>query len=492
MKKIKMPSAYTILLFIIIIVAILTWIVPAGQYQYIDPSASKLQPIPGTYTRAIQNPQGLWEIISAPIKGFYDAKDIALFILVIGGFLAVVMKTGAIDAGIGHAVKRLEGREYIMLPILMIIFGIGGTTFGMAEETIAFYPLMIPVLIAAGYDAVTALSVIALGAGIGVIGSTVNPFATGVASGFAGISIGEGLLLRLLFLVIGEVIGIIYVMSYARKVKEDPSKSLLYHMKEENEKHFLGNRKEESSKLTIRKIAVLWVFGLTFLVMVLGVIPWASKFGITFFESLNTAIQSIPVMGRFIGKPVPLGDWWFGEITVLFLVSSIIIAVIYKLNEIEFINTFIEGARDLLSVALIIGLSRGITIVMNEGGMTATILHMGEVALRNVGSVAFTNLAYLFYIPMSFFVPSSSGLATLTMPIMAPLADFANVSRDIVVTAYQAASGIVNLVTPTSGVVMGALAISRVPYAVYFKFIWKLLIILSVMIMAFISVATVL
>lgn len=491
MRKITMPSAYTILVSIIAIVAVLTWIVPAGQYKYVDPNASKLQPIPGTYSLAEQNPQGLWEIVNAPVKGFFDASDIALFILVIGGFLAIVMKTGAIDAGIGFVVHRLKGREYIMIPILMILFGIGGTTYGMAEETIAFYPLIIPVLIAAGFDALTAVSVIALGAGIGVLGSTVNPFATGVASGFAGISIGEGLPLRLLILVIGEIIGIIYVMRYAKRVKSDASKSLVYNMKGENEKHFIGDKTETVAELTGRKIAVLWVFSLTFVVMVLGVIPWSSKFNIKFFENLNAGIQAIPFIGRFIGRPVPLGEWWFGEMTVLFLVSSIIIAIIYRMGEREFINTFIGGSRDLLSVALIVGVSRGITIVMNEGRMTATVLHAGEMALRNVGSIAFTNLTYLFYLPLSFLVPSTSGLATLSMPIMAPLADFANVGRDIVITAYQSASGVINLITPTSGVVMGALAISRVPYEVYFKFVWKLLIILSIMIMVVLSLATI-
>lgn len=492
MRKIKMPSAYTILILIIVSVAILTWLIPAGHYQYVDPDASKLVPIPGTYSRAPQNPQGIWEIIYAPIKGFFDASDIALFLLVIGGFLGVVMKTGAISAGIGYVIKKLEGKEYIMLPILMILFGVGGTTFGMAEETIAFYPIIIPVIIAAGYDIVTAVSVIAIGAGAGVLGSTVNPFATGVASGFAGVSIGDGLLLRVLILVVGEIISIIYVMRYANKVKEDPSKSLLPHMKEEIEKHFLGHAQHETSELTRRRTAVLVVFGLTFFIMVLGVIPWSSKFGINFFENINNAITSIPLIGKFFGKPVALGNWWFGEMTVLFLVSAIIVGAIYKMGEVELINTFIEGAKDLLSVALIIGVSRGITIVMNEGGITSTILNMGETALRNVSSIAFTNLSFLFYLPMSFFIPSSSGLATLTMPIMAPLADFANVGRDVVITAYQSASAIVNLVTPTSGVIMGALAISRVPYEVYFKHVWKLVLILTIMVILFISLATIL
>ncbi len=493
MKKFRMPTAYTILFSIIVIIAIFTWVVPAGQYDYVDPNASKLEPIPGTYTPAEQNPQGIWEVVCAPVNGFYDAIDIELFVIVIGGFLAVVMKTGAIDAGIGNVVRKLEGREKFMIPILMILFGIGGTTYGMAEETIAFYPLVIPVMLAAGYDAITAVSVIALGAGIGVLGSTVNPFATGIASGFAGISVGSGIGLRLLILALGEAIGIIYVMRYAEKVKNDPSKSIVADLAKEHEEHFLGDKKkEEVLELTKKRKNVLWVFGLTFVIMILGVIPWAWKFDILFFDNLNNTLLSIPVIGKLLGQPLALGDWWFGEMTMLFLVSSFIISRIYKMNEKDYMDTFVNGARDLLGVALIIGVSRGITVVMNNGGMTATVLNWGERSLAQLGSISFVNLTYLFYLPMSFLIPSTSGLATLTMPIMAPLGDFAGVGREIVITAYQSASGVINLITPTSGVIMGALALGKVPYEKYFKYVWKLLIILSIMIMLVMSLAVVL
>jgi len=163
--KFKMPTAYTLLFTIIVVIAALTWIVPAGEYDILDPESGEYEPIPGTYTEMEQNPQGVWEVLYAPISGFFDAQDIALFVLIIGGFIGVVMKTGAIDAGIGKIIKRLEGREHLMIPVLMTVFAIGGTTYGMAEETIAFYPLLIPILIAAGYDALTAVSIIAIGAG---------------------------------------------------------------------------------------------------------------------------------------------------------------------------------------------------------------------------------------------------------------------------------------------------------------------------------------
>ncbi|MEH7108831.1 YfcC family protein [Bacillus sp. JJ1764] len=494
MKKMKMPTAYTLLFLIIIVIAALTWIVPGGQYDTkVDKVSQQEIPVAGTYhqlSAAKQTPQGIWEVVNAPINGFFDAKDIALFVLVIGGFLGVVMKTGAIDAGITRVIRKLKGREQWLIPILMTLFAIGGTTYGMAEETIAFYPILIPVLIAAGYDALTAVSIIALGAGIGCLGSTVNPFATGIASGFAGISIGDGMGLRLVILIVTLIVTIMFVMRYAKKVKDDPSKSLIANMKEENEQHFL-TQKTEDLEFTGRRKAVLSVFGLTFVIMILGVVPWAAKFNITIFEDLVTALGKIPFIGKLLGGMIPLGDWWFGELTMLFLVSSIIIAFIYRMGEENFTSTFINGARDLLGVAIIIGISRGITVVMNAGGMTATVLHWGEGALSNMGSVLFTDLSFLFYMPLSFLVPSTSGLATLSMPIMAPLADFAHVGRDIVITAYQSASGVINLLTPTSAVIMGALAIARIPYSTYLKHVWKLVVMLSVIVMVILSIATI-
>ncbi|KPU27189.1 C4-dicarboxylate ABC transporter [Caloranaerobacter sp. TR13] len=470
MKKLKMPTAYTILFAIIIAVAILTWVVPAGQYDYVDPNAAKKEPIPGTYHLVDRNPQGFKEVVMAPIEGFYDAVDVALFVIVIGGFLGVVMKTGAIDAGIAKITRDLKGKEKWMIPILMILFGLGGTSFGMAEETIAFYPLLLPVFIAAGYDSVTAISVIMLGAGVGVLGSTVNPFATGIASGFAGISLGEGIGLRLLILIASELAAILFVMRYAEKVKKDPTKSIVYDMWEDNKKHFLSKKPEnEFPELTGKRKFILFLFALTFIIMVFGVIP---------FEDIG--ITAIPTLW-----------WWFGELTALFLVSAIVIGLAAGMSEKELVSAFVEGARDLLGVALIIGVSRGITVVMNAGNITDTVLNLGEKTLSQTGSVPFAILTYLFYIPLSFLIPSTSGLATLSMPIMAPLGDFAGVARHIVITAYQSASGIVNLITPTSAVVMGGLAIGRLSYDKWLKHTWKLLVILMIIIIAALSLGVI-
>jgi uncharacterized ion transporter superfamily protein YfcC len=469
----SLPSAYTILFILIVIVAALTWIIPAGQYDTDDTG----QPIPGSYHQVEQNPQRIVvDSLMAPINGLYGiegedgsisvwnsgelfgAIDVALFILVIGGFLGVTMQTGAIQNGIARIVARLRGRESWMIPILMIVFAIGGTTYGMAEESLAFYVLIITVMIAAGYDALVAASILLLGCGIGVLGSTINPFATGIASEFAGVSIDQGIVGRLVLLVVGTAIGIVFVMRYAAKVKADPSASLVYDMKADNEAHFQAASADTNDALTGGQRWALILFVLAFVVMIFGVIPWED-----------------------LGIPLPTLWWWFPEMTASFLLFAILIAVVTRMGEGKFTSTFVDGARDLLGVALIIGIARGITVVMTNGLITDTVLNAAELAVAGLGGVAFINLMYGLFIPLSFLIPSSSGLATVAMPIMAPLAGFADVPPQFVVTAYQAANGLVNLVTPTSAVVMGGLAIARVGYGTWLKFVWPVLILLAVL-----------
>jgi uncharacterized ion transporter superfamily protein YfcC len=472
--RFALPSAYTILFGLIVIMAICTWIIPAGRYA-LDADGS---PIPGTYEEVDSTPSRIIvDSLEAPINGLYGiedpatgnvdvfnsgtlfgAIDVALFILVIGGFIGITMKTGAIQAGIAMLVRKLQGRERWMIPILMSIFAIGGTTFGMAEESLAFYVLVITVMIAAGYDALVGALVILLGAGIGVYGSTVNPFATGIASGFADVSLSDGVVLRLILLVVGLIVAIWFVLRYAERVRKDPAKSLVYDMKDANERHFSATLDASGSiVMTGRHKLILVVFGLAFLVMVYGVIPW---------EDLSIGLPTL--------------WWWFPEMTASFLLFAIVIGIVAGMKEGELTTTFVDGARDLLGVALIIGIARGITVIMNNGQITDTVLHWAESALGDTGEGAFAIVMFIVFLPLAFLIPSTSGLATVAMPIMAPLADFAGVDRALIVTAYQSAAGIINLVTPTSAVVMGGLAIARVPYDKYLRFVWPLLLILCV------------
>jgi uncharacterized ion transporter superfamily protein YfcC len=481
-RQFTFPSAYTILFLLVIVVTILTWVIPAGSYDYKDG-----KPVPGTYHHVSANPQRVFrDALQAPINGMYGIQDlatgqvgpdnagilygsinVALFILVIGGFLGITMKTGTIDAAIGTAVKRLGTRGHLLIPILMAIFMIGGTTYGMAEESLAFYALIIAAMIALGYDALTGVAVVMLGCGIGVMGSTVNPFATGIASGFAGIPLGDGIAYRLLILVLGGVIGIWYVMRYAQGVMKDPSRSRVYDLREANRQHFLrAGDQAESVAMTGQQKLILALFGLAFLIMIYSVIPW---------DDLD--IHWLPTWG-----------WWFPQLTALFLFFAIVIGIVGRMGEKALTDNFVDGARDMLGVALVVAIARGISVIMNNGLITDTVLHWASQVLSGLGPVAFVNVVFLIYLPLAFLIPSSSGLATVTMPIMAPLADLSHVPTHLVVTAYQSASGLVNLVTPTFAVVAGGLAIGRVPFNTWWRFVLPLWFMLAILVMAVLSI----
>lgn len=462
----RFPTAYTILFGLIILVAALTWIIPAGQYDRVmSEEVGREIAVAGTYRAVDPNPQGFVAVMLAPIAGFYDpdsyaanAIDVSLFVLFLGGFLGVVNATGSIDSGIRNAMAGLKGREIWMIPIMMSLFALGGTTYGMAEETLAFYAILIPVMIAAGYDAVTGVAIILIGAGIGVLGSTINPFATVIGANAADIPFTDGIWLRLVILLGGLAICTGYVMRYAQRVKLNPERSVVAGQAQAHRQLFLakGAAQRADEALTATQKVILVIFGVTFAVMIWG---------------------------------VSTQGWWMDKMGALFLGAAIVIGIVGRLGEKRLTGSFVDGARDLLGVALVVGLARGIVVVMEQGLIADTILHSAEQSLANLGDLAFINLMFLIELGMSFFVPSSSGLAVLSMPILAPLADFAGVGRDLVVTAYQSANGLVNLINPTFAVVIGGLAIGRVSYDRWIVFIWPLMLILLVFISAALSIA---
>ncbi len=464
----RFPTAYTILFALIIVVAALTWIIPAGKFDRVQNDAvGREVAVAGTYKTVEANPQGFIDILLAPTAGFYDpdsyaanAIDVSLFVLFLGGFLGVVNATGSIDTGIKAAMRKLKGREVWMIPILMSLFALGGTTYGMAEETLAFYPLLIPAMLVAGFDTMTAVAVILIGAGIGTLGSTINPFATVIASNAAGVAFTEGMVLRVVLLLGGLAICIAYVTRYALRVKADPARSVLAAQASRDRQAFLsGGNGAGNDRLSGTQSVILVLFAATFVALIWGV----SSQG-----------------------------WWMAQMGALFLGMAILIGLVGRLGEKRLTSTFVDGARDLLGVALIIGLARGIVVIMQNGLIADTILNAAAQAVSGLPELAFINLMFWIEVAMSFLVPSSSGLAVLSMPIMAPLADFAGVTRDLVVTAYQSASGIVNLITPTSAVVIGALAIGRISYDRWIVFIWPLLLILTIFISLVLSIAAIL
>ena len=493
-KGFKMPSSYTVLLIIIAFMAVMTWIIPAGAF------------VDGVYKSQPQNPQGIWDVLMAPIRamlgttpeegsliqGTSAAIDVAFFILMVGGFLGVVNETGMLDTGIASIVKKYKGREKMLILVLMPLFALGGTTYGMGEETMAFYPLLVPVMMAVGFDSLTGVAIILLGSQIGCLASTLNPFATGIASSTAGVSLGEGIILRLIFWVVLTGLSTWFVYKYADKIQKDPTKSLTYATREEDMKFFNVGEDEENvnSTLSKKQKQVFVLFVLTFVLMVLSFIPW-SGLGIKFFDNFNSWLTGLPVVGQIIGSSTAaLGTWYFPEGAMLFAFMGILIGIVYGLKEEQIISSFMAGAADLLSVALIVAIARGIQVIMNNGMITDTILNWGKQGLSGLSSQVFIVLTYIFYLPMSFLIPSSSGLASATMGIMAPLGEFVNVRPSLIITAYQSASGVLNLIAPTSGIVMGALALGRINIATWWKFMAKLVVAVIVITIALLLLGT--
>lgn len=495
MKKLKFPTAQTILIIIAIIVTFLTWLVPAGKYdtlkyntkngtfiktslensvelpakqetlynldikipidKFINGDIYKPIAIPNTYKELEARPQGLAELAKSPIKGIIAASDVIFLILIIGGLIGIMNLTGAFDAGISWMSKMLHGREYILIILVTTLIAAGGTTFGLAEETMAFYPILIPVFLAAKYDAMVGLACIFLGSGIGSMCSTINPFSTIIASDSAGISWTTGLENRLLMLAICLIITIIYILHYAKRIKADPSKSLIYDQKEEIEALFGLNTLNTTTKFTNRLRLITVVFSLCFVVMIVGV--------------------------SFL-------DWWFVEMTAVFLIGAIIIGFIAKIKESVFVEEFAKGAGTLLSVAFIVGIARGITILMEDGLISDTILYHASTITEGMNKGVFTNVMLFIYGGLSFFMPSSSGMAVLTMPIMSPLADTVNIGRETIVDTYQYGMGLFYLINPTA-LILAALAIVKIGFNKWLKFVMPLLLILLLTTMIFLTIS---
>ncbi|MFE9483721.1 YfcC family protein [Streptomyces spororaveus] len=467
-RRLRFPSAFTVLFVVTVAVWALTFVIPAGRYDTKDGS-----PVPGTY-HSVELTTGFWErlkdLFLAPVNGLYGVTDagtgltapggtgsfagaagVFLFILAVGAFITVTMRTGALTTGVARLAQRLHHRRTLLLVVLLTVFSLGGTTYGMAEETLGFYGLMIPLMLGLGYDRMVAATVVMVGAGVGTLASTVNPFATGVASDSAGIGTGDGIVLRLVMWACLTALSAAYVVRYARRVTEDPSRSLT--PLTEDDLRMKAEGGEAAAKLTSRQRTVLYLFATTFLFMIFAVVPW-SDLHVTF----------LPTLG-----------WYFPELAALFIVAAVAVGLVGGLGEKGTVNAVTAGAGDFIGAALIVMLARGVTVIMNNASVTDTILDVLQSAVADTSSGVFAVLMFAVNLPLAFFVPSSSGHAALAMPILAPLADFAGVSRALVVTAYQSASGWVNLVTPTSAVVMGGLALAKVRYDRYLRFMAPLM-----------------
>ncbi|WP_328320677.1 YfcC family protein [Streptomyces sp. NBC_00388] len=485
------PSALTILAAVTVAVWALAFLVPPGAYDRNKSGA----PIHGTYHR-VASDRGLVrrldDLFLSPVNGLYGVQDaktgqvgpdmvgalygsagVFLFVIAIGAFITVVFATGALDLGIGRLAHRLRERGALLIAGVMLVFALLGTVEGFAEETLGFYGLIVPLMLALGYDRMVATGTIILGAGIGVLCSTVNPFATGVASSAADISLGDGIVLRALMWAVLTSVTIAYVIRYARRVRRDPERSLSGFLPGDREQSATGA--EEPPALTALHKVVLVLVALTFAFMIFSVVPWASAL---------TGDAAATPYGFELG-------WSFPQLASLFLVAGVIVGIVARFGEQRLSATIVQGAADFISPALVIVLARGVTVIMNNSQVTDTVLHSIEGLVSGTSSSVFAFFVFLVNLPLAFLIPSTSGHATLAMPILAPLADFAGVSRALVVTAWQSASGWMNLWVPTTAVTIGGVALAKVGYDRYLRFVWPLLAILFVLIGGFVALGAV-
>ncbi len=477
-KPKSLPTALTLIMMVIIVAAISTWILPAGQYSKLSAEDDKAfvitsstgsvslpytqktldsltikiallkfssgdirKPIsvPNTYIQLPKKPQGIIAILQAPVKGITDSIDIILFILFIGGFMHVFNKTGAMFSGVKYLAQRMKGREKLLIVLLVFIFSFLGGSYGMDVESIVFYPVLVPLLLAAGYDLIVPLAIVFGGAAIGFVASFTNPFSTIIASNTAGINWTDGLYERLLFFVISTALFAWYILQYAARVKKDPTTSFVYKIDGVVKSPFQMSVGVEDVliKLTTKTIILLLVFLLTFTSMIVGIV---------FYK------------------------WWTTEMSALFFAAAILVGIIDRMGEKIFVMEFVKGAESLLSVALIVGLARGVTIILNDGFIGDTILFHAYNLVQHFPAAIFILMLMLFYFFFTIPVSSSSGMAVLTMPIIAALAIIINIPGREIVNAYLYGIGIMFLISPT-GSVFPALVMVQVSYKAWLKFI---------------------
>lgn len=498
-RSLNFPSAFTVLFIVLIIAAALTYIIPAGSYErlaynketdnftitkhdggeeVIPAEQSELDKldisiplesfrngdifkpvaIPGSYAKQEQQPQGLIPVLKASVLGIDDTVGIIVFVLILGGIIGILNETGTFDAGMAALSRKTKGKEFLLVAIVSTIIAIGGTTFGLAEETIAFYPILMPIFVASGFDAMVTIAAIYMGSCIGTMFSTTNAFSVVIASNAAGINFNTGLPIRLISLIIAQIITLLYIYRYAKKVKNNPSSSIVAEdMPKVRERFLKDYDPNQVVPFDWRRIAMLVIFIAAFPIMIWGV------------SSLG---------------------WWFEEMSTLFLAVGIIMIVLSGLGEKKAVNTFLSGAADLVSVALIIGVARGINLIMDNGMISDTLLYNATNIIGNMNGILFSSVQMVLFSFLGIFIPSSSGLATLSMPIVAPLADAVNIGRDVVVSAYTYGQGWMSFITPT-GLILATLEMVDISYDKWLKFILPLMGILGVFALIMLGVQTV-
>ncbi|HJG48440.1 MAG: YfcC family protein [Ruoffia tabacinasalis] len=438
-----MPHTYVLLFSFIIIAAILSWIVPAGEFERVMVGEREIIN-PDSFAHVASNPQGVFEVLKSIPRGFARTQDISYFLFVTGGSFLIINKTGMIESALSRIVSSLKGKEALVIPVVVLIMGLAGSTIGLSEETIVFIALGVSLARAIGYDSLIGVGMIGLGAGVGFTSGFMNPFSVGVAQSIAELPLFSGIELRLVLFTVLWIVTSLYLIIYGKRVKADLTNSIVYdeEMKARNHADFQDLNTTENIEFTTKQKIIAAVFVGGFVVIAYGVMS--------------------------------LG-WFITEIGAVFLGMGLISGLIYGMRPGDLADNFIEGAKDMMYAALIVGLAQSLVIIMEDAMILDTLINGLTGAISNLPSVLSAAGMYVVQIIINFFISSGSGQAAVTMPIMVPLADALDVTRQTAVLSYQLGNGFLDSIMPMSGILMAQLAIADIPYKKWVKFAMPLM-----------------
>ena len=455
-KKFSMPNTLVIMAVVIALVAVATYLIPGGAYDRVLNDQGREVVVSGTYKAIASQPQSLFDVLQSPIEGIVQGGEIIAFLFIVGGAFSIVSRTKAIDLGILKIVNVFKGKEILVLPILMFMFSIGGATFGMSEEAIAFVAVLMPLVLALGYDSIVAVAITYLACNLGFSAAMLNPFTVGIAQSIAGIQLYSGVEFRTLVWFVSTLVGCGFLMFYAMKIKKNPELSPMFeHDQVKREK--LKSTESEHTEFTLRHKIIIAALFTSIALVVYGVLKL---------------------------------EFWIPEIAGIFLAVGLISGIVGKLEPNEMASAFTEGAKDMIGAAILIGFARSIMIIAQNANIIDTILFNLSNAIGHLPSLIAAYIMLPIQMFINFFVNSGSGQAALTMPILAPLGDLVGISRQLTVLIYQLGDGFSNAMFPTSGVLIACLGIAGIPYGKWLKWIIPLQIILFICSLGFITVAT--
>lgn len=437
MKNFKLPNTFVLLFSLLALIALSTWLVPGGKYDTHLVNGKALID-PATFHYVASNPQGFVALMMAPIKGFVEAALIIGFVLIVGGAFAVLQKTEAIDSMIKSVAKahtRSAAIRVMIIPVFVTLFSLGGATFGMSEEAIPFIMIFVPLALALGYDSIVGVSIPFIGSQVGFAAAFLNPFNVGIAQGIAGVPVFSGLQYRVIVWLIATSVTIVFLMWYAARIKRTPEKSPTFALDQEKRQHLKHDEFDNFTGMTTVHKLVLFLFATALIVMVFGVVKY---------------------------------EWFINEIAALFLVMAIVVGIVGRLGTDDFVDAFLQGAKDLVTTALVIALARGTMILARDANIIDTMLHGLMPLVQSASPIVAAQKMFVIQSVINFFIHSGSGQAALTMPIMAPLADLVGVSRQTAILAFQFGEFTTPMI-PTSGITVGVLALARIPWATWAK-----------------------